>query len=79
MLNRIIFLQKGKKHIFFLIFDYFIRTDFQNKISGSKDNLFFLIMLYSMQNLSSPPGVEPMPWVLGAGSLNHWAIREVPK
>ena len=41
MLNRIIFLQKGKKHIFFLIFDYFIRTDFQNKISGSKDNLFF--------------------------------------
>ncbi|XP_059773074.1 cyclin-dependent kinase-like 3 isoform X9 [Balaenoptera ricei] len=32
----------------------------------------------SMRDLSSPPGIEPMPLALGAQSLNHWTAREVP-
>ena len=33
---------------------------------------------HSIQNLSSPTGVKPVPLALEAGSLNHWTTREVP-
>ena len=30
-----------------------------------------------MQDLSSPPGMEPMPLAVKAWNLNHWTTREV--
>ena len=30
-------------------------------------------------DLSPSPGIEPRPPALGAQSLNHWTIREVPQ
>ena len=33
----------------------------------------------SMWGLVPEPGIEPGPPVVGAGSLNHWITREVPR
>ena len=39
---------------------------------------FFLAAPRGMQDLSPPPGIEPVPPAVGARSLNHWTAREVP-
>ena len=31
-----------------------------------------------MWDLSSPPGIEPAPPAVKAGSLNPWTVKEVP-
>ena len=46
--------------------------------------IFYLIYYYiampsDFQDLSSQPGMEPMPSAVEAWSPNHWTAREVPK
>ena len=38
---------------------------------------FFLAMPHGMWNLSSQPGIKPMPPALKAQHLNQWITREV--
>ena len=40
--------------------------------------LFFLAPACAMQDLSSQPGMEPLPATVEAWSLNHWTAKEVP-
>ena len=39
---------------------------------------FFFFWPRSMQDLSPPPGTEPVPPAVEAWSLNHWTTKEVP-
>ena len=41
-----------------------------------KYSFFFLATLYSMWDLSSQPGIEPVPPALEAWNLNHWTTRK---
>ena len=40
--------------------------------------LKFLAVPHSMWDLSSPPGIKPLPPEVEVRSPNHWTIREVP-
>ena len=46
-------------------------------ISRNKIAFFFLVTPRGMQDLSSPPGIEPVPLAVEVQSLNPWMTREV--
>ena len=44
-----------------------------------KSRFGFVFLAAQQQNLSSRPGMEPVPPAVEAQSLNHWTTREVPR